>query len=247
MRYFLAVLAVLAVGLAAPESAFAQMASVNFKIPFDDMVSGGGDTSSSANFAVHDTQGQGVIGPGASANFNAGQGYRYGDSSGVLNLAFVDAGGTPIAAPVADFTSATVGATSITGTLGTAASKIRITNTRSIAPWSVTIAATGGPTATWQSGANIVAFNNPGASTALSIAPGSGTITPGGACTATDLTLGPAATFNQGVVDSITLLTAGGAADINCLWDLTGVGLSQTIPSNQASGAYSIGMSVTVS
>jgi len=49
------------------------------------------------------------------------------------------------------------------------------------------------------------------------------------------------------VTDSITLITADGTADTSCYWDITGIGISQTIPAEQpAASDYDINMTVSV-
>jgi hypothetical protein len=48
------------------------------------------------------------------------------------------------------------------------------------------------------------------------------------------------------VTDSITLLTAGGTADVGCYWDFTDIAVSQTIPGEQATDNYTILMTLTV-
>jgi hypothetical protein len=222
------------------------MASSNYAIPSDSLNGGGGDTSSSTNFKIRDTVGQTATGPAASGSFAAEQGYRTKEQSSTLSASFVDAGGTVIASPVAAFAAITVGTTTANGTLATASSKIRVTNTRTVATWSLTIAATAGPTATWLAGATSLDFNDP-VTNALTIDPSAATITPVGMlCTTTDLASGASAAFDQGVIDSITMLTAGGSAMTGCSWDMTGITLSQTIPAAQAAGSYSISMTITV-
>lgn len=63
----------------------------------------------------------------------------------------------------------------------------------------------------------------------------------------TSVTKGSATYFNQGVVDSVTLVTAGSSAETGCYWDMTGVSLRQDIPEAQDPGTYTIGMVLTIS
>lgn len=146
-----------------------------------------------------------------------------------------------------------------TGTLGVASEKLRVTNTTSSPAWQLSIAPTAGPTASWSNGSTNYDVNDPttaGCSDGgdadafkgqLSINPSVSTITPVlTGCTTTNLTKGASSAYNQGTVDSIVLLTANTSAQINCEWDLTGVALSQTIPAEQASGSYTMGLTVTL-
>ena len=223
------------------------MSSSNYAIPSDDLSGGGGDTSASANYGLRDTAGQSVIGNGASADFATQQGYRNGATTASLTADFVDAHNNTIVSPSASFNAIAVGDTAAAGMLATGASKIHVTNTRAIAPWSLTIAATNGPASEWRSGTHLMSFNHPSIDNALTIDPSVGTITPVNLpCTANGLSLGAAATFDEDVTDSITLMTAGGAAQTQCGWDLTGVTMTQTIPQTQAPGSYSISMTITV-
>jgi hypothetical protein len=231
-----------------PMTSQAAMSSTNFRVPSDSLDGGGGDTSASANFRILDSAGQDAAGDSASANFKAEQGYRVRQIGGLLKVAFVNAGGAEIPAPTFTFGAVNSGpAQNATGTLGIASAKLRITNTRLIAPWSVTMAATAGPTANWTAGANLMDFNSPGATGKLTVNAAAGTIAPQALCSATGLTLGASAAYNQGVLDSITLISAGGGANTNCYWDLTGVSLIQAVPASQAGGNYAISMTITIS
>src|SRR5512133_1593590 len=229
-----------------PTSVLRAMSSSNYAIPTDSMNGGGSDTSASANYKIQDTLGQTLIAPVASGSFAAEQGYRTTLASNQLTVNFVDAGGAGIASPLATFAGITAGTTAAAGALTTPSSKIRVTNNRLIAPWSLTIAATAGPSTSWSSGAGALGFNHPAGGNALSIDPSASSVAPRGSlCTSVDLTRGASATFDQGVTDSITLLTAGGSATTGCAWDLTNISLTQTVPAAQAAGVYSISMTIT--
>ena len=81
----------------------------------------------------------------------------------------------------------------------------------------------------------------------MTINPATGTLTPSGGCTNTGLTLGSSGAFNQGSLDSITLVTAGASSGTSCYWDLTGVGVSQTIPAEQAVASdYNLNMTLSI-
>lgn len=241
------VLILFSIFLAFPNAAALAMSSSNYTIPTDSLNGGGGDTSSSANYKILDTAGQTIAGSGASSTFGTEQGYRTRFTAIELSANFVDAAGAVIPTPTAVFTGITTGTTLATGALTTPTSKIRVTNTRAVAPWSLTIAATAGPTTAWFAGANSLGFNHPVAGSALTVDPSATVVSPIGAlCTTTGVTNGAAATFNQGVVDSITLMNAGGSAMTGCAWDLTNINLTQTVPAAQTPGAYSLPMTITV-
>jgi hypothetical protein len=231
--------------IACPSEGILAMSSANYAIPTDSIEGGGGDTSASADYKLNDSIGQAATGSASSASFEAQQGYRATTTNSVLSVAFVDNNGTPIASPMVAFSDISAGSTT-SGQLSTASSRLRVINTRTVAPWSMTIAATAGPSANWNDGTDTMSFNRPGS--ALTVDPAAGTVAAVSApCTTTGLTLEPAATFNQGVVDSITLLTAGAGADTGCAWDMTGAALTQTVPTNQPAGSYSLSMTITVS
>ncbi len=60
-------------------AAFA-MTSVNYKVNWDSINSGGDDISSSTNYILHDTVGEVATGSSTSENYRLRAGYRYGDT-----------------------------------------------------------------------------------------------------------------------------------------------------------------------
>jgi hypothetical protein len=180
--------------------------------------------------------------------------------AGTLSVDIVDAAGDTVASPSVSFAGANFDFDFqvTTGTLGTASEKIRTDNGTATPSWTLTIAATSGSTGTWSDGgSNTYDFNDPTASASdgpdtdavggeLTIDPSVGTITPEGGCSSTGVSLGSSAAFSEGVTDSITLLSASGSAETSCHWDLTGVSLSQDIPPSQATGTYTIDLTLTV-
>lgn len=146
----------------------------------------------------------------------------------------------------------------VTGTLGISTQKIRVNNTTGNPAWTLSIAATGGPTSSWSAGTPTYDFNDTTGSGCtdgadadtlagdLTINPAAGTNTPKSGCAATGVTLGTSAAFNQGTTDAITLATGSSTAAINCYWDFTGISLSQTVPATQRAGSYSLGMTLTI-
>ncbi len=167
---------------------------------------------------------------------------------GAVGSDIVDANGNPVANPSVSMSSSpfSFDPQVATGTLGTPSQKVRITNATNMATWSLTIAATSGNAALWNSGSNTMDYNDPGTAGRLTIDASVSTVTPTNSYTATGLAKGSLSSFNQGVTDSITLLTAGVTADKPGRWDVAGVSLTQSIPAYQAPGSYTINMSLTV-
>jgi hypothetical protein len=165
-----------------------------------------------------------------------------------LSVDIVDGAGTSLASPTINMISRTFSwnAQQSTGTLGDANQKIRVTNGTGTSAWTLSIAATAGPTALWTSGGNTYDFNGTAAAGRLQVDPSVETIAPQSGCAVTGLTKGVATYFVQGTQNSINLVTAGGTAQRNCYWDMTGINLTQDIPVSQATGNYSISLTVTV-
>lgn len=81
----------------------------------------------------------------------------------------------------------------------------------------------------------------------MTVGPASGIITPQGGCSNTGLSLGSQASYNEEIsLNSITVLTAGGSAEVGCYWDTTGIPLDQSIPEEQASSSYTIDMTLSI-
>lgn len=182
-----------------------------------------------------------------------------GATPGSLEVEIVDDSGLPVGSPTITMTSRPFSFTNQTasGTLGNGSEKIRINNTTQSAPWTLSVAASSGGTAFWNGPVNDYDFNDPTAGVGdgadadsiggqMTINPLGATITPQAGCNNTGLTLGSSAAFSQGIIDSITLLTANGTASTNCYWDLTSIGISQTVPSEQIVGNYNIDMTLTL-
>lgn len=177
-----------------------------------------------------------------------------------LSVDVVDDSENSVASPAVVFpakTSQLFPQTSAT-TLGTSEEKIRVENFTNNPSWSLTLAADGGSASVWDAGGGAVYdYNDPTAGTAdggdgdavggqLAIDATSATLSPGAGCTSTGFTLGSSEQFGEGVVDVITLMSTGGTAETNCLWDVTGVDVTQTIPGSQSVGNYAIDMTLTV-
>jgi hypothetical protein len=170
----------------------------------------------------------------------------------VLGADIVDASGVGVSSPTVDLSSLgfAFGCQSSTGTLGTSEQRIRITNNTDNPAWTLSLAATDGPTALYSSGDATYDFNNPASSGCtggqLSLNVASGTLAGVSGCSTTGLALGTNAAFSQGAVDSLTLATANTSAYIDCAWDITNIPLTQKVPADQASGSYALNLTLTV-
>jgi hypothetical protein len=185
--------------------------------------------------------------------------FSYGRYIGSLGVDVVDGGGVSVASPslaMSGLVSSNVCQTA-TGTLGTATQKIRLNNTTGYAPWSLSLAASGGVTANWSSGTATYDFNDANGSGCsdgadadslagqLNVNPSAATNAAQSGCTTTGVSLASSSAFSQGSVDSITLASASTSALPGCYWDLTGISLSQKIPPMQASGSYNMQLTLT--
>ncbi|KKQ02468.1 MAG: hypothetical protein US10_C0001G0066 [Candidatus Moranbacteria bacterium GW2011_GWD2_36_198] len=171
--------------------------------------------------------------------------------TGALDVKIVDGSGNEVASPNVAFASKNFAATSQTSAavLGTA-------SRGNVATWSLNLAATSGATSSWSNGTNNYDFNDVTALAAdggdgdsiggqLSIDPSAGTLAGVGTTSGANVSLGAASAFNEGTVDSIDILSAAAGAQKPGVWDLTGVNISQSIPGMQATGSYTINMTLT--
>ncbi len=183
---------------------------------------------------------------------------------GNLTLDIVDNNDTSVAAP--NYSMSNFGynfnCSSISGSLGTATQKIRISNLTTTPGWSASIAATSGITDLWrnvgdteQYDFNDVTGTPNGCSDGpdidveagqLTIDPATGTNTPETGCSTSNVNLGASSAFNQGTLDSLTLASANSSADPDCIFDITGINLSQYIPEEQPIGSYDINLTITI-
>jgi len=183
---------------------------------------------------------------------------------GTLSNDIVDASDNSVAAPVFGLNTLALNfsCAAIDGTLGTASQKLKISNLTTSAGWSASIAATFGATDAWSNAGNteFYDFNDGAGSPAgcadggdadsyagqLTIDPSVATLSAEPGCVNTDVSLGGAASFVQGVTDSIELITAGASANADCIWDVTGIDMSQYIPAEQPVGSYDLNLTITV-
>lgn len=171
-------------------------------------------------------------------------------NAGVLSTSVLDAGGSVVVSPSFAMSAGTVSTSSqqtVTGTFGSNTQRITVDNPgASDTGFTLTIAATGGASATWTDAAKTYPFNAATAAQGqLTINAAVGTLTPV-VGTATGITKGTSATFSGGANTPISLLNAGATSDN--VWNgyLTGVSLSQTIPAATPVGNYAISLTQTV-
>lgn len=179
-------------------------------------------------------------------------------STGTLDVSIVNSSGDIVANPnfVMDSLSTSFNCQDSYGLLGDNNQRIRVSNTTSSAPWTLTLTATDGPTANWSSGTNSYDYNDIDVCTdsddpdsvagALVLEPASSNITPQAGCNSDGVSAGSFSSFSEGVVDSVTLATASGSAQTNCYWEITGVILYQVVPPMVPPGSYSINLTLTV-
>ena len=150
---------------------------------------------------------------------------------------------------------------STTTSIGDSSQRIEVSNFTGTATWNLTFAATGGATSSWSDGgSNSYDFNDPGGSPngctdggdtdsiagQLSVDPSAGTSTPRAGCSNTGISLGSASAYNEGTIDSITLMSASSSAETSCSWQLTGADVDQQIPQDQTNANYTINLTLTV-
>jgi len=187
-------------------------------------------------------------------------------NSGTLTTDIVDASYVPVSSPSLAMSAKnfSFSCQSSTGTLGTATQQLYVQNPDAAdGGWTLTIAATSGPTSFWHSNSSSASYDyNDSTSSGctdgddtdslagqMTIDASSGTLAKGNcaSCTVTNITKGSQASFAESSVNSITLLNAAPGSDDIGDWKLTGVGISQTIPPEQpAASDYSINLTITV-
>ncbi|MGI9027489.1 MAG: hypothetical protein ACR2FM_01435 [Candidatus Saccharimonadales bacterium] len=186
-------------------------------------------------------------------------------TAGVLSTDILDASRNPVAAPsVAMSTKAfaidcQTGVNSSSGILGTDSQRLYVNNPGGANNgWTLTLAATSGPTSTWaNAGAtNKFDFNDPSACTdgadadtqsgQLSLDPSVGTLTTDcSVCTTTGVTKGASSAFSEGVTNSLTVLSAAAGSDDVWRGYLTGGSIKQVIPGETPADSYTINLTLT--
>ncbi len=178
---------------------------------------------------------------------------------GTLDVAIVDGSGNPVATPTVAFPAvqaATKACRINTTSLGVSTQKIRVTNNLTTGGWNLSIAATNGPSSLWTSGSNVYDFNDIGDGSGCVDGPDSdtvggvlavqanlSTVTPQAGCTGSFSK--PADAGFSDATPALTIISTTSSQRF-CYWDVTGVGLFETIPPQTPPGNYSISMTLTV-
>lgn len=184
-------------------------------------------------------------------------------NAGSLSTDIVDAAYASVASPSVAMNAVTFSfaCQTATGSFGTATEQIYVSNPDAADNgWTLTVA----PSATtdyWDSVGTDFDFNDSGGSGCTDGADtdalaGQMTVDPSGAtlavgqcssCVVTNIAKGASTAYDEGITDSVTLLTAAAASDDIGDWTLQGVSISQTIPAEQpAATDYTLNMVLTV-
>lgn len=186
-------------------------------------------------------------------------------TAGTLSVDVVDGSYVTVASPAVAMsgTSFSFACQTATGTFGTATEQIYVQNPDAADNgWSMTFAASA-PTDFWNSAGTDFDFNDGAGAPAgcadgadadaligqMTVDPSGGTLATGqcASCTTTSVTKGSSAAFEQGSVDSITILTGAAGSDDIGDWTLQGVSISQQIPAEQpAASDYSINLTLSI-
>ena len=181
-------------------------------------------------------------------------------ADGSLDIRFADATNAILTNPTTVFSVAMTSKTASTKTAklsNNSSQQLEVANSLSTTGWSVSLAATGGPTAKWaQTGGTAnYAFNNTNADQgqlsvdlSSSVFTASGSTPLGQACTTAGLSYGAGGAFVAGTAsaNSVTLATASSGSGLTCLFKLQNITLKQTIPAYQKPGTYTLPVTVTV-
>lgn len=188
-------------------------------------------------------------------------------TAGVLSTDILDAVRAVLASPSVTMSSKAfsfdcqTGGNASSGTIGTNTERLYVSNPSAANNgWSLTIAATGGAASTWANGGATrkIDFNDATtggcsdgvdtdtSSGQMTINPSVGTLTTDCAsCTATGVTKGASASFAEGTLNSLTLLSAAAASDDVWRGYLTGASISQVIPGETPADAYTVNLTLT--
>jgi hypothetical protein len=211
-----------------------------------------------------------LAGTTAMTNANTGV-YRYAawrvPPPPVATFDIVDSSGDSVSSPgvILPESNFSFGCTNTLGTLGTNDQRLRITSPAGAGPqWSLSIAATDGSAALWRNGGNTEQFDfndisgsPPGCDDGvtdgdtkaglLSFDPTQGVNTPQPGCTDDNIEFANAGNFQQGLFDSVNLISASAGASTGCYWDITNIGVSQYIPGGQrGNDTYNINLTLTI-
>ena len=180
-------------------------------------------------------------------------------ADGSLDIRFADTADATLTNPTTVFSAAMTGRTASTTTAklsNNSSQQLEVANSLSTTGWSVSLAATGGPTTKWTQtgGAANYAFNSTNTDQgqlsvdlSSSAFTASGSMPLGQACTTAGLSYGAGGAFVAGTAsaNAITLATASNSS-LTCLFKLKNISLKQTIPAYQKPGTYTLPVTVTV-
>ena len=184
-------------------------------------------------------------------------------NAGTLSVDITDSSYTPIGSPSVVMTAGTFSfiCQTVTGTFGTTSEQVYIQNPDAADDGFTVSLAASDPTDLWDSGGTDFDFNDPTGSGCtdggdadsfggqMSIDASGATLSEAAcsACDTTGSTLGTPAAFNQGTLDSITLLTAAAGSDDVGDWYIRNIAISQKIPAEQpAASDYNIDMTLSI-
>jgi hypothetical protein len=183
-------------------------------------------------------------------------------NAGSKSVDIVDSGGTPVGSPAVTFTAITFSfdtQDSNNAVLGTSSERIRAYNPTNDQTLTVSLAGSA-TTAVWTNGSETYDFNDGSGYTdgsdadsvggQLSVDASGGTLAGVSGCATSNVSKGSASSFVEGggsPVASIDLITStSNAANKRCRWDLTGVDLDQKIPAAQATGSYTLTLTLSI-
>jgi hypothetical protein len=185
-------------------------------------------------------------------------------NAGTLDVDIVDGSYVTVASPSVPMSASTFSfvCQTSTGTFGTVTEQIYVSNPDAADNgWTVSLAAAA-PTTLWESAGTDFDFNDSGGlgcvdsgidtdtyGGQMSVDPSVSTLASGqcATCTTNNITKGSSSAFEEGVTDSITILTGAASSDDIGDWTLVGVDVSQEIPAEQpAAGDYSISLTLSI-
>ncbi len=184
-------------------------------------------------------------------------------ASGSQSVDIVDGSGNSVTSPSVTFSTKDFSwsTQTSTGTFGTSSQKVRATNGTTDDTWSVNLAGSA-TTALWTAGSYHYDFNDSNGSGytdgadadnyggQMTVDPSGGTVAgvpDNTSCPITNISKGTSDSFVEGTTDSIDIFSGASGSTVPCKWDFTGASITQKIPASQASGSYSISMTLTVS
>ena len=199
-----------------------------------------------------------VLTGGSASMVNYGVFPEITTSLGSMDVSFVDGSGNTLSGSATDtvFPSKLIMTSQQTSTAvftNSSTKRLSVRNSQSKTGWTVSLAATGGGSAIWQSGVNNYSYNSAPTTGQLTVRMSDSSAVPegedplGNLCTNTGISLSSTDTaFEAGSVNAISLMSGSPASGFNCYWRIRDIGLAQTIPASQPSGSYSLDLTATI-